>query len=154
VVKGFYEKLLNIVIIISLLLAVFVVADYAANNITCNSTDSIKVNDTNQVFLLNESEANLTVKNTDKVHTVPSNEKELPTISMWAKPSVRCGYAYRWYYRTFIDYCPNCHHYNALLKNPKGVPENEYSCKFCDSDFDGVVGKEKYSWSNVYLRRA
>ena len=152
-IKEFYEKFLNIVIIVSLLLAVCVVADYAANNITCNSTDVIKVNDSNQVFLLNESEANLTVKSTDKIHTVKS-EPELPTISMWAKPSVRCGYPYQWYYRTFIDYCPNCHHYNCLLKNPKGVPENEYTCAICDSDFDGVVGKEKYSWSNVYLRRA
>jgi hypothetical protein len=139
--------------IVLVCLGVCVHFDYADPMIS-NTGKSVDTNDTNQVFLLNKSEANLTVRSSDKVHTVPSNEKELPTISMWAKPSVRCGYAYRWYYRTFIDYCPNCHHYNALLKNPKGVPENEYTCKFCDSDFDGVVGKEKYSWSNVYLRRA
>ena len=131
-VKGFYEKLLNLIIIVSLLLAVCVVADYAANNITCNSTDSIKVNDTNQVFLLNESEANLTVKSTDKIHTVKS-EPELPTISMWAKPSVRSGYSYTWYKFTWVDYCPNCGHYYALLKNPKMVPEREYTCAICDS---------------------
>ena len=88
------------------------------------------------------------------MHKVVTVKPKLPLISMWAKPSVRCGYPYKWYYRTFIDYCPNCKHYNALLKNPKGVPENEYTCRFCDSDFDGVVGKEKYSWSKVYLRRA
>ena len=150
-VKGFYEKFLNILIIVSLLLAVLVVADYAANNITCNSTEAIKVNDTSQVFCLDESEANLTVRSTDKVHTV---KQELPTISMWAKPSVRSGYSYTWYKFTWIDYCPNCGHYHALLKNPKCVPENEYTCRYCDSDFCAVTGKEKYSWSHVYLRRA
>lgn len=89
-----------------------------------------------------------------KVNKTKKHKKKLPTISMWAKPSVRCGYPYRWYYCTFVDYCPNCKHYNALLKNPKMVPEREYTCRYCDSDFCGVTGKEKYSWSHVYLRRA
>ena len=153
-IKEFYNKFLNIVIIVSLLLAVCVVADYAANNITCNSTDVIKVNDTNQVFLLNESESNLTVKSNDEIHIVKQKVKPLPTISMWAKPSVRSGYSYTWYKFTWVDYCPNCGHYYALLKNPKMVPENEFTCRYCDSDFCAVTGKEKYSWSNVYLRRA
>ena len=37
------------------------------------------------------------------------------------------------------NYCPNCGHYHCLLKNPKGVPENEYSCAVCDSDFCAVT---------------
>ena len=115
-----------------------------------NSTKLNDLNSTGSYFVANHNDKIYTVKEKPK----KKRKKSLPTISMWAKPSVRCGYPYKWYYRTFVDYCPNCKHYNCLLKNPKGVPENEYTCAVCDSDFDGVVGKEKYSWSRVYLRRA
>ena len=134
-----------------------VTIDYATNTSIVYNESTLTI--PRNVIVVNEScrfnEDPIIPSSKDKVHTLVARKvKQTPTISMWAKPSVRCGYAYRWYYRTFIDYCPNCHRYNALLKNPKGVPENEYTCKFCDSDYDGVVGKEKYSWSNVYLRRA
>lgn len=139
-----------------LLLSICVTVDYATNDTIVAKNESLVM--PKGTIIVNESMDNTGFAVSDgKVHTEVAKkvkEKPLPTISMWAKPSVRCGYAYRWYYRTFIDYCPNCHHYNALLKNPKRVPENEYTCKYCDSDFDGVIGKEKYSWSNVYLRRA
>lgn len=129
--------------------------DYAANDtITVNQSE---MNITNCTVIDGVHYDNRIIskdKGVAKLHKVVTVKPKLPLISMWAKPSVRCGYPYKWYYRTFVDYCPNCKHYNALLKNPKGVPENEYTCRFCDSDFDGVVGKEKYSWSKVYLRRA
>ena len=165
-VKGFSKKLIDMIIIISLLLALCVAVDYATSS-EVNNIDSsmmeihdksiIVVNDSSDLYsngtaimVLNSSGGKIHIDKSKK----SEKSKKLPTISMWAKPSVRCGYAYRWYYRTFIDYCPNCHHYNCLLKNPKGVPEREYTCAICDSDFDGVVGKEKYDWSNTYLRRA
>ena len=166
VVKGFYKDLLFGIVIVLLLLGVCVSVDYAddspinnINNSTYNiNTSRINVANNTGVLEADDDSVSFTGKNSDKIHTIREksrkNVRKLPTISMWAKPSVRCGYAYRWYYRTFVDYCPNCGHYNCLLKNPKGVPENEYTCKYCDSDFDGVVGKEKYSWSNVYLRKA
>lgn len=138
-----------------MLLCVCVSVDYAANDtITANVSE---MNTTNCTVINGVHYDNRIIskdKGVAKLHKVVTVKPKLPLISMWAKPSVRCGYPYKWYYRTFVDYCPNCKHYNALLKNPKGVPENEYTCRFCDSDFDGVVGKEKYSWSKVYLRRA
>jgi len=134
VIKGYIKDLMVCIFFVLLLLGVCVTVDYAADDLN------------QSVREVAESKATL-----DGKYKV---ERVEPTISMWAKPSVKCGYPYKWYYRTFIDYCPNCGHYNCLLKNPKGVPENEYTCAICDSDFDGVVGKEKYSWSNVYLRRA
>lgn len=148
------------IFIVVLLLGVCVHFDYASDTIVAEN-ESLKF--PSNVTVVNKSAEKVDViKHDGKLHidksvkekSKPKKKKRLPTISMWAKPSVRCGYPYKWYYRTFIDYCPNCKHYNCLLKNPKGVPENEYTCKYCDSDFDGVVGKEKYSWSNVYLRRA
>ena len=154
-IKDNIKSLLCCIAVVLVLLSVCMTLDYATN-VTSNCSDVVEVNDT--LVSTDDGSSFLVVSSKDKVHTVSEkvNEKKkcVPTISMWAKPSVRCGYPYKWYYRTFVDYCPNCHHYNCLLKNPKGVPENEYTCAICDSDFDGVVGKEKYSWSNVYLRKA
>ena len=155
-VKGFLHcrDLIYCIVLVLLLLGLCVHIDYADESIIARNAslklpkNTIKVNESHY------TREPIVMSSKDKVHTVKTKKKPLPTISMWAKPSVRCGYQYKWYYRTFIDYCPNCHHYNCLLKNPKGVPENEYTCAICDSDFDGVVGKEKYSWSNVYLRGA
>lgn len=139
--------MIGIFLIILLLSIVAVDSAEDVINITNVNHKNVSVNDT-YVNLQSNYSSNITGTAKDTVHKV------YPTISMWAKPSVKCGYPYKWYYRTFIDYCPNCHHYNCLLKNPKSVPENEYTCAICDSDFDGVIGKEKYSWSNVYLIRA
>ena len=141
--------------IVVLLLLVCVSVDYAANDTI--TAEPEQINTTNCTVINGVHYDNRIIskdKGVAKLHKVVTVKPKLPLISMWAKPSVRSGYAYKWYYRTFINYCPNCHRYNSLLKNPKCVPEREYTCKFCDSDFCGVTGKEKYSWSSKYLRRA
>ena len=149
------KALLLSIIFVLLLLSVCVSVDYAAND---NDTIS-NINESEKTIrnctmmknihydttVLNKTEN--TVKGFGKLHHV------YPEISMWAKPSVRCNLPYKWFHRTFIDYCPHCRKYNVLLKNPKGVPEREYTCKKCGADYDAVVGKEKYSWSHYYLRK-
>ena len=156
-VKGFYKTLLNLIFIVLLLLCLCAGVDYAAddNDTISNINESeIKVYNCtlkptgNYVDTTVLNKTHTTVKGFDKIHKV------YPEISMWAKPSVRSSYSYRWYYKTFIDYCPHCHHYKVLLKNPKGVPEREYTCRRCGADYCAVTGKEKYSWSRYYLRRA
>lgn len=89
-----------------------------------------------------------------KVHKIVHIKPKYPTISMWAKPSCGCRNSYRWHYRSFVNYCPHCKHYGVLRKNPKGVYEKEYTCVIDDCDYCAVCGKEKYSWSRYYLRRA
>lgn len=84
-------------------------------------------------------------KNLEKSNLIPQK------ISMKAKPSCGCHYSYKWRTKTFFNYCPNCYKINCLKKNPKRVFEKEYSCKYCDSDFCGTCGKEKYNWSHKYL---
>ena len=76
-----------------------------------------------------------------------------PTVTMWAKPSVRSNYAYKWYKKTFIDYCPHCNRYNVLYNAHKYAAryEQEWTCSRCGADYCAVTGKEKYSWSNYYL---
>ena len=120
-----------------LLLSICVSVDYADEPITVNQT--IK-NDTNCTL----------VNGTHYSHEI-IHENGVARIH---KIVVEKPKAYRWYRKTFIDYCPHCHHYNVLLKNPKGVPEREYTCKRCGADYCAVTGKEKYSYSRYYLRRA
>ena len=151
VIKDNIKNLLLCIMFVLLLLGVCVSNDYADTNITISNKENLTSNltfDNNvSVIGVNETSGNFVVKSNDKIHTKYS------TIGMYAKPSCGCRYSYKyWYYREFVNYCPNCHHYNVLCKNPKCTFEREYSCARCDSDFCGVCGKEKYSWSRVYLR--
>ena len=154
-VKGFYKDLLLGIIIVLLLLGVCVSIDYADDSISNLNESSLSEDAPKGAILVNNStpvavndKAKVIVcKSSDVIHYVH------PVIGMYAKPSCGCRYSYRWHYKEFINYCPNCHHYGTLRKNPKGVPEREYTCHRCSSDFCGVCGKEKYSWSRVYLRK-
>ena len=144
------KALLLSIIFVLLLLSVCAGVDYADEitvNQTMNDTNCTLVNDTHYSHeIIHEN-------GVARIHKVVVEKPKYPLISMWAKPSCGCRYKYTWHYRTFINYCPNCHHYGTLRKNPKGVPEREYTCARCSSDFCGCCGKEKYSWSRVYLRR-
>ena len=152
VVKGFLhiKDLICLIILVLLLLSVCTTVDYADENITANAT---VLNDTNCTLVNGTHYSLCDDSGIAKVHKVVVEKPKYPLISMWAKPSVRSNYAYKWYYKTFIDYCPHCHHYNVLLKNPKGVPEREYTCRRCGADYCAVKNKKKYSWSHYYLRK-
>jgi hypothetical protein len=54
---------------------------------------------------------------------------------------------------TFINYCPFCHTYCALVWNPKGTYEGEWTCSKCDADFC-ICGRCKSSGSSIYLTKA
>ena len=92
-----------------------------------------------------------------KVYTEKSKYQK---ISMTGKPScTRCarnGCAYTWRTKKYINYCPNCKHYNCLGNKHKWQSrhEQEITCFKCDSDFCVNCGKEKYSWSHKYLTKA
>ena len=149
VIKDNIKNLLFWILILVVLLTICVAVDSAEEiNISNANHTNVSANDT-YVNLQSNTTSNITVTARDTVHQM------YPTVSMYAKPSCGCQYSYKyWYYREFVNYCPNCHHYNVLVKNPKGTFEREWTCKRCSSDFCGVCGKEKYSWSKVYLRRA
>jgi len=142
------------ILFVLLLLGVCIHIDYAANEsdmIIAENNQTLQTNCTfiNGTYYSNgiTKGHNIVIKTNERVHY------EHPLIGMYAKPSCGCNHKYTWHYRTFINYCPNCHHYGTLRKNPKGVPEREYTCARCSSDFCGVCGKEKFSWSNVYLKK-
>lgn len=104
------------------------------------------------IVAVNKSASIIVVKHNDMIHTI---KPKYPTITITARPSVRSGYAYRWYTTTWIDYCPHCKKYGVLYNAHKyqARHEQELTCRKCGADYCGVVGKEKYSWSRVYLRK-
>lgn len=164
--KEFYKTLINLIVIVSLLLALCVCVDYAANA----TNDTIISNDTDivipeNVIFINGSYVDLDnssgiAKTDGKIYTDKNvkvkKQEKIPTITITAKPSVRSSYAYKWYTTTWVDYCPYCHRYNVLYNAHKWPArfEQELTCKRCSADFCGVTGKEKYSWSHVYLTKA
>ena len=139
------------ILIVSTLLLSCLSYDYADEMVNITNKENITSNltfDNVSVVGVNASSHTIVGKSSDRIHTKYS------IVGMYAKPSCGCHYSYKyWYYREFVNYCPNCHYYGTLRKNPKCTFEREYSCARCDSDFCGVCGKEKYSWSRVYLRK-
>lgn len=159
-IKDNFKTLINLIIIVSLLLALCVCVDYAANdeNITSNDT-SLVIPD--NVAVINESHYDSGIAKTDgKIYTdkkvkVKKNVKKVRTVSMYAKPSCGCYYKYTWHKYSFMDHCPNCGRDNCLVNRHKygARYEQEWTCKYCDSDYCAVCGKEKFSWSHNYLKR-
>ena len=132
--------------------------DSADENIT---VDQEMVNDTNTTVVGGVHYDDKLVKNSStgiaKVHRVVHIKPKYPTITMTGKPSCSCGkrHSYRWYTRTYVNYCPYCHRYGTLYNAHKFQArfEKEITCKKCGSDWCIVCGKEKYSWSKRYLRK-
>lgn len=70
------------------------------------------------------------------------------TITVTGYPSSSCTYEkyeYKPYTRTWLNFCPDCKNSGGLVENPKGTPENELTCSFCDNDYDVVSGVAKQS---------
>ena len=103
---------------------------------------------------VNSSLSIIKVKSSDLVHIEP----KYPTITMTGKPSCSCGRysSYTWRTRSYVNYCPYCHRYGTLYNAHKYQArfEKEITCRRCSADFCINCGKEKYSWSRKYLRRA
>ena len=156
------NKLVAGIVIVSVLLIFCVAIDYADDTIVTQNESLEFPNDT---IVVNKSvNDGGIVKHDGKLHTDKSvkekpkpKKKKLATITMTGKPSCsRCArnhIPYKWFTRTYVNYCPNCHHYGTLGNKHKSgsVYEQEISCFHCDSDFCIYDGKEKYSWSRVYL---
>ena len=147
------KALLLSIIFVLLLLSVCAGVDYADEitvNQTMNDTNCTLVNDTHYSHeIIHEN-------GVARIHKVVVEKPKYPIVSMWARPSVRCSLPYKWYYRSFIDYCPHCKRYGVLYNAHKWQArhEQEWTCRRCGADYDAVIGKEKYSWSHYYLRRA
>lgn len=153
------KSLICCIIAVLLLLGVCMTVDYADTDITVsnmNQSKTIELTNTTVLkdthYILENDSGVARVQNDGKIIV---SKPKYPIVSMWARPSVRCSLPYKWYYRSFIDYCPHCHRYGVLYDAHKWQAryEHEWTCKKCGADYDAVTGKEKYSWSHYYLRR-
>ena len=60
-----------------------------------------------------------------------------------------CDYTY--HTNAFMNYCPHCKSYGNFIFNPKGVPEGEWTCTKCGSDYCAADGYEKMPNSKYRL---
>ena len=67
------------------------------------------------------------------------------TISGWFEPTgaFDSGYAYKWYYVTWLNYDPSSGQWGVLEYNPKGADGGELTSSVTGVDYDGVSGYEK-----------
>lgn len=157
------KRLLLGIIIVIVLLSLCVSVDYASDNdtIVIENNQTINMSNFTNVTVLNGTHYVLAEESgTAKVNKIVVEKQKVPVIAMTGKPScTRCsrnGMPYKWFTKKYVNYCPNCHHWNCLGNKHKwgSRHEQEISCFRCDSDFCICCGKEKYSWSRVYLRKA
>lgn len=156
------RNLLIGIVIVLILLTVCISVDYATNytnNDTIVAVNNQTINMTNVTYLNDTHFALMKGSGVAKLNNVVVEKPKHNTITMTGKPSCsRCarnGCAYTRRTKTYVNYCPNCHHYNCLGNKHKWASrhEKEITCFRCDSDFCINCGKEKYSWSSVYLRK-
>ena len=149
--------LLGIFIVVALLVCCMAI-DSADENITVTANHTnLSVSNCTEIDGVHYDTKVVNGTGIAKVHKVVHIKPKYPTITMTGKPSCSCGrkYSYRWYTRTYVNYCPYCHRYGTLYNAHKFQArfEKEITCKKCGSDWCIVCGKEKYSWSKRYLRR-
>lgn len=160
-IKDNIKGLLFWIFVVVVLLVCCMAIDYADEDISVTVNQS-QVNVSNCTEIDGVHYDNKIVESNStgiaKVHKIVHIKPKYPTITMTGKPSCSCGkrYSYRWYTRTYVNYCPYCHRYGTLYNAHKFQArfEKEITCKKCGSDWCIVCGKEKYSWSKRYLRRA
>lgn len=58
---------------------------------------------------------------------------------------------YIYHTKTFKNYCPKCNSSGSLKFNPKCVPEGEWTCTQCDTDYCAADGLEKMPGSPYSL---
>ena len=158
------NKLTISIIIVIILLGICISMDSAEEDITAKNENTIEnLSKQHNATIINSSsditsENDGLAKSDGKIYTEKEKIKKIysktPLITITSKPSCGCHHGYYWHKRTFENYCPNCHRYGTLHNAHKSGSryEQELTCSNCDSDFCGVCGKEKYSWSRVYLK--
>ena len=139
------KKLTLAIITVLVLLSICISIDFADDTITVTENQS-EVNVTNATLIDGVHYDNRIVNNNTgvaSVNNVVTVKSEVPLITITARPSCRCGkyYSYKWRTRTFINYCPHCHRYNALVNKHKysARHEQELTCKYDDCDYCGCV---------------
>ncbi|OPY25910.1 MAG: Pseudomurein-binding repeat protein [Methanobacterium sp. PtaU1.Bin242] len=74
-------------------------------------------------------------------------------VSATAKCSCGAG-KYTYKTATFLNYCPQCHHYGTLGMTKYPLYEGHWTCSYCDCDYCAQCGKENIKGSKLWLTPA
>ena len=158
-INDLIKKLVIGIIFVLVLLSVCITIDFADEPITVTENQTeMKESNSTLIDGVYYDKKIVEEKGIAKLKNVVTEKPKVPVITITAKPSCSCGrhYSYKWRTRTFVNYCPHCHRYNALINKHKYPAryEQELTCKYDDCDYCGNCGKEKYSFSKYYLTKA
>jgi hypothetical protein len=85
-----------------------------------------------------------TYATTSTARPVGAHNVEITNEYVKATGICSCGLNdYIYHTKAFKNYCPHCKSYGTLIFNPKGVPEGEWTCTKCSSDYCLADGNEK-----------
>lgn len=88
-----------------------------------------------------------TADGTASTKAPPANAGTITVTHMPSTEGSMPPYQYKKYTKTWRNWCPVCGKANTLTDTPKGTYEGELTCSMkkggCDSDWDGVTGKNK-----------
>nr|WP_209585226.1 peptidoglycan-binding protein [Methanobacterium aggregans] len=109
------------------------------NTLPKSSENGVEVNSSLNSSANDKASAKRVVTKTARV-TVTKN-----TISGWFMPTGIYGsnYAYKWYYKTWLNYDPSSGQWGVLEYNPKHAQGAELTSSVTGVDYDGVSGYEK-----------
>ena len=121
------------------MLSVCVSVDYADDNITVTANQSqVNVSNCTEIEGVHYDTKVVNGTGIAKVHRIVHIKPHYPIITMTGKPSCsRCAsnhIPYKWFTKSYVNYCPNCHQYNTLGNKHKygSRYEKEISCFHCD----------------------
>ena len=72
----------------------------------------------------------------------------------YVKATAKCSCGrgtYTYETHTFLNYCPQCHHYGTL-SYIKPCAEGQWTCRYCDCDYCMQCGKEKMVKTKLWLK--
>ena len=114
------------------------------NNTTNQKTVTTKTTATSQAATT-KAATQTTAVTAAKAKVTSTTTSTQKTISGWFEPTgaFDSGYAYQWYYVTWLNYDPSSGQWGVLEYNPKGADGGELTSSVTGVDFDGVSGYEK-----------
>jgi len=114
---------------------------------------------TNQSSTTNQTSSEGT--NTTNISGTPPKNGYGPynvvTTSKYVSATAKCSCGagkYTYKTATFLNYCPQCHHYGTLGMTKYPLYEGHWTCSYCDCDYCAQCGKENIKGSKLWLTPA
>ena len=120
-------------------------ANSAANQTTTTTAKAATSTKNTTATISTSAKTNTTSSTITAAKAKVTSTTSKQTISGWFEPTgaFDSGYAYKWYYVTWLNYDPSSGQWGVLEYNPKGADGGELTSSVTGVDYDGVSGYEK-----------